>query len=158
MEPIFEIQDTMTFETYKKMNICHTLSTKNLIVLPLLILLVGGAVMFITENILYGLLVMAVYALFLVFNFNRSVKKAWNSSKAKPVETTYSFYEDYFEARNDVAYNKVNYQDLFKIKETENMILLYVANNSMIIIRKEKCSLEMLGFLYEKQLLVNKKK
>lgn len=158
MEPIFEIQDIMTYEVYKKMNISHTLSTKNLIILPLLILLVGGAVMYITESILYGLLVMVLYALILVLSFHRNVKKSWSKTKIEPRDTTYSFYEDHYEVNNDIAFNKVSYQELLKIKETDDLILLYVSLNQMHIIQKKKCSMELLGFLYEKQLLVNQKK
>lgn len=157
MEPLFEIRDTLTYEIYRKMNISHTLSRKNLIILPLMILLVGGAVMLISENIIYGILMMIFYGLILVLMFNRNVKKSWNSMKIRPSETTYTFFEDHYEVKNGVAFNSVKYTDLIKIRETDELILMYIALNQMHVIVKEKCSLELLGFLYEKQLLVNRK-
>lgn len=162
MEKLFENTTTYTSSVYaefvkfhnKKYNLKYNLYT-----LFMLFLIVFCMVLqFLYSNITLGILFVLFMVAFLfwrVFHPYFFVKKEANSSKVtKQMKNTYSFYNNYFEIKNDADDVKLPYYKLYKVFETENYFYLYINKNYSFVLAKDSFSLgnvdEFYGFMKKK--------
>ena len=60
---------------------------------------------------------------------------------------TYSFYENYFEAKTNNSFTKFDYEDIFSVIESKTNFYIMKSPNQAHIIVKNNCSPELLEFI-----------
>ena len=126
-----------------------------LIVLSIFLLIVD-------DNKLFGgfcLSVGIIYVPLLHFIYWLQLQKSYKTNLALRDETIhYSFYEDEIELTSPAASSKMKYEKLYSALEDDKNILLLLSARQYLIIRKEKCSDELLSFLHVKMDEINARK
>lgn len=135
MECLYVIETKMTFDEYKKF--CLAIQKENQRMIALLIvcllLCIGGIILHKIFIIVFALL----YPILKIILFNYNIKKVFESNKVvRNITTKFEFYKDYFEATNDSAKSKINYNDLNKIIETKTNFYLMTSSIQGYIIEK----------------------
>lgn len=88
-------------------------------------------------------------ALPLVFTsqINHGIKKNWeNNFFFENLETEIHFFDDYLLQMSERGQNKVEYDMIYRILESDNIFALILAGNQGIMIDKNNCSEELMDF------------
>ena len=70
----------------------------------------------------------------------RSVKKMYKNTEYYSSEFTMSFFENNFTEKNNVVDNLIEYSEILRIEETQNLKILMTSETTGIIIPKNKAS------------------
>ncbi len=78
----------------------------------------------------------------------RAVKRSWDSNKImQNSQNYYLFYEDCLEEKSDAGSVKILYSKIHKIVITDTNIYILTGMNQGVILIKEKCNVELVGFI-----------
>ena len=80
----------------------------------------------------------------------KSMERVWRDSDEADDVWYYGFFEDYMEQTTRKGMNRIYYNQLYEIIETETHFYPMVGKNSGYLIRKENCRPELIAFLHEK--------
>ena len=121
----------------------------------LLIPLVCLIVQMIVEERYINLVVTAVICLLFwgpgQKNMLKSLRmKAWRDSDEADDVWYYGFFEDYMEQTTRKGMNRIYYDQLYEIIETETHFYPMIRKNTGYLIRKENCRPELIAFLQGK--------
>ena len=150
MEPLYTTQTAYTFDEYKKYN-KRILLNKLLLIFILFIAVI--TLLFILSKSSIFLILMLLYiiilAVVLPILINWNLKKVFYADKhlQKNGLYTYSFYENYFEAKTNSSFTKFDYEDIFSIIESKTNFYIMKSPNQAHIIVKNNCSPELLEFI-----------
>ncbi len=165
MEPVYEIDTTVTFEDYKeytnfyytKVNsfnkrivICNILGLVFLAVCLILFIFIRSS-----DILLIGACVeifIVLYCILMRMRINRNIQSTWESNKyiEDGMSINQKFFEDHFEQVSKIGTINFEYSKLFKSYETDNAFYLMISKNQGVIVVKNKCTEEFMGFLREK--------
>ncbi len=95
------------------------------------------------------LLIMVVaLPMFLDIMMKKQVTKAYNdNANTQGINTSLTFYDNYYEGHSEIGDNKYLYEELYKIIETPTNFYLMLSPQHGSIVIKENCSEELLMFL-----------
>ena len=95
------------------------------------------------------LLIMVVaLPMFLDIMMKKQVTKAYNdNANTQGINTSLTFYDNYYEGHSEIGDNKYLYEELYKITETPTNFYLMLSPQHGSIVIKENCSEELLMFL-----------
>lgn len=117
----------------------------------MLVLLVIAVINFKGGNKQLGsiLLIMVVaLPMFLDIMMKKQVTKAYNdNANTQGINTSLTFYDNYYEGHSEIGNNKYLYEELYKIIETPTNFYLMLSPQHGSIVIKENCSEELLMFL-----------
>lgn len=117
----------------------------------MLVLLVIAVINFKGGNKQLGsiLLIMVVaLPMFLDIMMKKQVTKAYNdNANTQGINTSLTFYDNYYEGHSEIGDNKYLYEELYKIIETPTNFYLMLSPQHGSIVIKENCSEELLMFL-----------
>ena len=117
----------------------------------MLVLLVIAVINFKCGNKQLGsiLLIMVVaLPMFLDIMMKKQVTKAYNdNANTQGINTSLTFYDNYYEGHSEIGDNKYLYEELYKIIETPTNFYLMLSPQHGSIVIKENCSEELLMFL-----------
>lgn len=92
-----------------------------------------------------------IYPLVMKKALNKQIKNAWESNVAfQNLHYHVDFYDTYLETITENGTNKVYYDKLFGILESEHVLGLMVGNNQGNMFDKSKMSEELIAFLKSK--------
>ena len=78
----------------------------------------------------------------------KQVTKAYNdNANTQGINTSLTFYDNYYEGHSEIGDNKYLYEELYKIIETPTNFYLMLSPQHGSIVIKENCSEELLMFL-----------
>ena len=107
---------------------------------------------FIILEIIYIILCKLKLGHYVEVTVNKQIKKN-GLSKERYTE----FYDDYFNRIRENTATKLYYKDIEKVVETDtNFYLKYGKNNDILIIQKNRCSFELINFIREKFVNIEK--
>ncbi len=160
MEKLFEINEQYTYEDYLDLNKYYMTKSKRTIISNIIlgILLIFLAIIsFYLKNysyLVFSISFAVIYPILLVFTIKRAAKKSYESNKiAKNMDQNITFYEEYFEIKNEVGNSKVHYDKLYSIGETKRAFFLFISFNQAFIVKKEALNnvQEFSKFIYSKK-------
>jgi len=96
------------------------------------------------------IMIVAVVALpmFLDIMMKKQVTKAYSdNTNTQGINTSLTFYDNYYEGHSELGDNKYLYEELYKIIETPTNFYLMLSPQHGSIVIKENCSDELLMFL-----------
>ena len=165
-DKIFETEVKVTYQEYKKIQLYFPYSfwkkyiiTITIIFCISLFALVSTEPVTISELLLTNLLFMVI--VFLLFKgislFVRKLiyKKKLNKN-IDNIHYKLIFYRDYFKKKSESLTQKIEYSNIWKIKEIDNHIYILLDRKNIIPILKENCSNEFIEFLKESKTLCSK--
>ena len=86
--------------------------------------------------------------MFLDIMMKKQVTKAYNdNANTQGINTSLTFYDNYYEGHSEIGDNKYLYEELYKIIETPTNFYLMLSPQHGSIVIKENCSEELLMFL-----------
>lgn len=158
MEPRFQIEQVYTKEFYSDYAWLCQRKIRNyksaitiLVEIPLIVALWLG---FISKAYPYAIafvIAAAILPLWYKSTFEKQIDRAWESNKmTQNMHMKIDFYDTYVEVTSERSDAKYDYDLLYVVVESENMLGLMVGNNQGVSMYKEKCSTELLAFLKEK--------
>lgn len=161
-KPIFTTEFTTTLKEYKKM--AFMLMRRKMIMLSVaeVIIFSSLGIISINENngsrtAFYFLFATAFPFLFYLL-YSIKLSNIYNSTKlTQDLTSTYCFYDDYIEIKNHINNGvKIPYSKLYKKIETKTHFYLLLGKSQAFGVRKDKCSLELLGFIRNINICGNK--
>lgn len=120
-----------------------------LAVLDVMLFLPPSSVLFedvITVNI-FILFITAIIFKFIDIIFVGIYYKIYLKKNYDCIDYTLTFYKDYFEKSNASEKIKIKYNDIKKVKETNENFYMFLKNKSCVIVMKRKCSIELIEFI-----------
>lgn len=120
-----------------------------LAVLDVILFLPPSSVLFedvITVNI-FILFITAIIFKFIDIIFVRIYYKIYLKKNYDCIDYTLTFYKDYFEKANASEKIKIKYNDIKKVKETNENFYMFLKNKSCVIVIKSECSIELIEFI-----------
>lgn len=163
VKPLFTTHTEYTYEEYRKM--CSVVRNKiqkmNLrIIAGFIALFICFICLFLLKEYGFALsFFIAAFGFPVATNIvlKLSVVKEWKTNKIiKNMRAKYSFFEDHFEVDNESGHTSIYYDNIFKILETGTNIYIMISENQSMIIIKKNCSPELLAFLQEIHMKINK--
>ena len=144
-----ELYDEYAWSAYKKLR-----SYKKLLI-AIIGLVLAIALLFVLFGRYMGAVILVIstpiYPVVLKRSINRQINRAWESSVVfQNLHYHVDFYETYFETVSENGTNKVNYDKLFGIIESEHTLALMLGNNQGNVFDKSNMSEELVAFLKTK--------
>jgi hypothetical protein len=94
---------------------------------------------------------LAVYYAIITFANTRTLKKEFNENKmTSNADIEFEFFEDYYTVKNGDNFNKIEYSQLHKIKETKTNFYLLISSRQVQIIVKDNCDEGLVRLLQSK--------
>ena len=114
-----------------------------------LIMMLGLLILAVVKQ-LGTIMIVAVVALPMVLDImmKKQVTKAYSdNTNTQGINTSLTFYDNYYEGHSELGDNKYLYEELYKIIETPTNFYLMLSPQHGSIVIKENCSDELLMFL-----------
>ena len=150
---LYETESTLTWEEYKKFSKIVQKNAQNKKLRYICsIIIVAGSIFLLCVH-MYLPVILAVFILVVGFSSafvlqKRAVKRSWDSNKImQNSQNHYLFYEDCLEEKSDAGSVKILYGKIHKIVITDTNIYILTGINQGLILIKEKCSMELIGFI-----------
>ncbi|MGN0345819.1 MAG: YcxB family protein [Lachnospiraceae bacterium] len=159
--PLFSIEQTYTKELYKEYAWCayYKLKSFKKLVITIMVVVISLAVacIWFHRYMIAGMLVIAapIYMLIMKKAANDQIKSSWESNTIYHNMTYHiDFYDTYFETITENGTNKVEYEKLYGILESDHVFALMLGNNQGTIMEKSKMSDELIHFLKSKAKII----
>ena len=144
MEKLFEITEKYNYGDYVELNKFHMFNSKksklSIIFIYLAILLLILMSFYIKDYtyLVIALVFAVVYPVMTIVTIKSVSKKAYETNKVtRNIEQNLVFYNDYFEVINEIGNTKIYYDKLYKIGESKNLFLFFIAYNQAFIVKKD---------------------
>ncbi|MBQ0027391.1 MAG: YcxB family protein [Lachnospiraceae bacterium] len=155
--PLFSCEQTYTKELYYEYAWCayHKLRSYKKLIFGVILVVLAVALIFAFFGRYFGavLLVLSlpIYPIALKKSMNKQIENVWESNQVyKNFDYHVDFYDDYLEIISENGTNKVVYDKLYGILESEHVLALMVGNNQGNMFDKSKMSDELIAFLKTK--------
>lgn len=155
--PLYSCEQVYTKELYFEYAWCayRKLRSYKKVVLALIGLVLAIAMIFVLFERYYGAVLLTlttpIYPILLKKSMDKQIEKAWDSNVAfQNLHYHVDFYDTYLETTSENGTNKVFYDKLYGILESEHVIALMVGNNQGNMFDKSKMSDELIAFLKTK--------
>lgn len=155
--PLFSCEQTYTKEMYYEYAWCayHKLRSYKKLVIALIGVVLSIAIVFVIfERYIGGaILVLStpLYPFLLKKSMNKQIENAWESNVAfQNLHYHVDFYDTYCETISENGTNKISYDKLYGILESEHVLALMIGNNQGNMFDKSQMSDELIAFLKTK--------
>ena len=155
--PLYSCDQVYSKELYNECMWCayYKLRSYKKIVLALIGVVLAAALIFVFLGKYVGAAIIAlsmpIYPIILRNTINKQIDKAWESNTAyKNLNYHVDFYDTYYESVSKNGTNKIYYDKLFGILESEHALALMSGNNQGSMLAKNQMSEELIAFLKTK--------
>lgn len=155
--PLFSIEQTNTKQLYYEYAWCayyKLRSYKKLVITIIgIVLSIALVCVLFHRYIAAGIVLIAapIYPIIIKKAMNKQIKSAWDSNTAfQNLQYHVDFYDTYFETITENGTNKVAYDKLYGILESDHVLALMLGNNQGNAFDKNKMSDELIAFLKTK--------
>lgn len=162
--PIYEITTTMEKDDYRNFLFITTFQTPDSIISLLIISIILGAIVSVVTGFSLSTLFFAILFFFLIFfvllysKLEKNVKATYPLDQPANIETkqTILFYNTHLVSTNrtNTDVTTVAYENIYKIKEDDSYIILFLTKELVSVIRKKDLDSETINeisaFLKEK--------
>ena len=155
--PLYSIEQTYTKELYYEYAWCayYKLKSYKKLVIAIMGVVLSIAIVCILFHryIIAGMLLIAapIYAMIIKKGANDQIKSSWESNTVyHDLQHHIDFYDTYFESVSENGTNKVEYDKLYGILESDHVFALMLGNNQGTVVDKSKMSDELIAFLKTK--------
>lgn len=155
--PIYSIEQTYTKELYYEYAWCayYKLKSYKKIVITIIGVVLSIAIVctLFHRYVMAGMWLIAapIYSIIMKKAANDQIKSSWESNTVyHNLQHRIDFYDTYFETISENGTNKVEYDKLFGILESDHVFALMFGNNQGTVVDKSKMSDELISFLKTK--------
>ena len=147
MEPLFQSHTEYTFNEYKKYNRFMLYKVRNvnktIITIEVILLILA----FVTKNMTYVLGALLVPIIFKVVFYAQEKRAYQKNPRLHNMMMNYRFYEDRIEQESSLGTVVVYHYQVRDVYETDTNYYLITQNNGTLMIVKENCYIDLLGYL-----------
>lgn len=157
MKELFQTKTNITYEEYRKLaKNFPFVFYKRIIIFSILMILFSLTSLTESDTTIFVILFMDIvfigFATFifkiidrvsLYFKYNKLLK-----NKLSDLDYTVTFYDSYLEMKSEHCTLKIKYENISKIKETDDNIYLAINKNIVIVLIKANCSQELIEYIH----------
>lgn len=159
--PLYSMEQTYTKELYSEYAWCayrKLRSPKKLLIAVIAVVLAIAALMYTSGRIISPVILVLstpVYPIAMKMAMKKNIDKAWDSTvSAHNLKYHIDFYETYLEMTTENGNSKVDYEKLYGILESDNIMALMLGNNQGNVLDKSRMSDELIAFIKTKAKLI----